>query len=215
MKFFCLKKTSFFNDPSLWMLLAINGWLIYSYTQNPDMINDIIILYYIQSVLIGVVNIASLYSFNNYTGQIMVPGNIKEKKNGCLPLFFGLHYGAFHLIYLFFLAGIVDIHKMDYNFIKTTCYVLIGNAIINFVHDKMRNREEPVNIGVMFFMPYARVVPMHLMILLPEFFAINRSITFLLLKTGADVVMFMVQRRAMFAPSKNSIPGLHEDETFI
>ena len=197
------------------MLLAINGWLIYSYTQNPNMINNIIILYYIQSVLIGVVNMASLYSFNNYTGKNLLPKNIQNKKEGCMPLFFGVHYGAFHFVYIFFLAGIVDMHKVDYNFIKTTCYVLLANAVINFVHDKMRNKEDAVNMGVMFFMPYARIIPMHLMILLPSFFAINRSITFLLLKMIADVVMFLVQRKAIFTSSKNVIPGLHDEETFI
>ena len=204
------------------MLVATNAWLIYSYYQTPDMINNIIVLFYIQSVLIGLVNVAELYSFDNYVNKEFVQHledkktkGCFSKKDGCFALFFAGHYGGFHFVYLFFLAGIIDFHKLDIPFIKTTCLVLIGNAVINFVHDKIRNRDEAVNLGVMFFMPYARVVPMHLMILLPEFFPVSRSILFLLLKAGADVIMFIVQRRMMFAPAKNSTPGINQQDPFM
>lgn len=189
------------------MLIATNLWLIYNYYRNPDTINNIIILFYIQSLLIGVVNAAELYSFKNYTGKELLSPDIAKKKDGCMPLFFAMHYGGFHFVYLFFLVSIINFSKVDYAFVKTTILVLIANAVINFMHDKMRNKEDAVNPGVMFLMPYARVVPMHLMILLPEFFPLSRSITFLLLKMIADVVMFLVQRKLMFAPSNKKIVG--------
>lgn len=197
------------------MLITTNVWLIYAYYQNPDMINNIIIIFYIQSVLIGLVNVAELYTLNNYNGKELVPASLAGKREGCLPLFFAGHYGAFHFIYIFFLAQIIDFHKADYSFIKAACLVLLLNAVINYIHDKIRNRSEPVNTGVMFLMPYARIIPMHLMILLPEFFSISRSLIFLLLKMMADIIMFLVQRNLMFAPAKNKIPGVGEEETFI
>lgn len=210
-----MKKFKFLNDPSLLMLIATNLWLIYSYYQNPDTINNIIILFYIQSILIGLVNVLELYTLNNFTGKELLPASMANKKDGCFALFFAVHYGAFHFVYLFFLAGIIDFHKVDYLFIRSACLVLAAGAIINFIHDKMRNRYEPVNSGVMFFMPYARIIPMHLMILAPEFLSISRSMVFLILKMVADVVMFLVQRNLMFAPAKNKTVGVNDEGTFI
>ena len=62
----------------------------------------------------------------------------------------------------------------------------------------IRNRTEDVNIGAMFFLPYARVVPMHLMILMPQFLHISGNAIFLVLKTLADVIMYAVYRNAIF-----------------
>jgi hypothetical protein len=52
------------------------------------------------------------------------------------------------------------------------------------------------NIGTLMFFPYARVVPMHLLIVLAASLgseSVTALLIFLLLKTGADVIMHMVE----------------------
>lgn len=56
-------------------------------------------------------------------------------------------------------------------------------------------RTVAVNIGSMFFLPYLRIIPMHLMILLPAFLGFRPSLVFLLLKMGADILSFIFYQR--------------------
>lgn len=48
------------------------------------------------------------------------------------------------------------------------------------------------NIGALFFLPYLRIIPMHMMILLPAFFGWKPSLLFLGLKTGADLLSYFI-----------------------
>ena len=51
--------------------------------------------------------------------------------------------------------------------------------------------DQKENVGKMFFIPYLRIIPMHLMILLPAFLDIGVSLVFLILKTVADIGMYI------------------------
>lgn len=129
-------------------------------------------------------------------------GKNTNSRSGCFPLFFLVHYGIFHLVYLFFLTTIVDIKKIDVTFIEFSSFLILVTCIANFIQNKIRNRTEDVNIGAMFFMPYARVIPMHIIILLPLFFNIRTGAIFLVLKMLADVIMYLVYTNAVFKPVK-------------
>ena len=126
-------------------------------------------------------------------------------KSGCLASFFAVHYGIFHLVYLFFLATLIDIKKIDWQFVEISFFAMLAASIANFVQNKIRNRTQDVNIGAMFFMPYARILPMHLTILLPEFLSISAPILFLSLKTFADVIMHLVYRSWVFKSPNISV----------
>jgi hypothetical protein len=65
-------------------------------------------------------------------------------------------------------------------------------SIINFIRQKQLERTVKLNIGTMFFLPYLRIIPMHLMILLPAFLGWKPSLTFLALKMGADILSFIL-----------------------
>src|SRR5436305_80945 len=131
---------------------------------------NIIVLFYIQSVLIGVFNF-----FDMLTIKQFAEGDFKlntqsvatkaQSKNGCGASFFLMHYGFFHLVYLFFLVTLVNIKQLDFRFIEFSFFIILATCISGFVQNKIRNRNEDVNITAMFFMPYARIIPMHLMIL--------------------------------------------------
>src|SRR3569833_3296441 len=104
----------------------------------------------------------------------------------------------FHLVYLFFLPSLISIKNIDFPFVYLSLWILLTTCTVGFVQNKIRNRTEAVNLGVMFFMPYPRVIPIHLMILAPKFLNVSAPLVFLILKTIADVVMHMVAQRAIF-----------------
>jgi hypothetical protein len=63
---------------------------------------------------------------------------------------------------------------------------------------KQREKVAKIDLGVLFFLPYLRIVPMHLMILIPTFFGITPSILFLVLKTIADALFYVVAKKSLF-----------------
>ena len=162
-----------------------------------------------QSVLIGVFNFFDMLTLRNFKNADVKEDNdettIKAySKTGCLPWFFLLHYGLFHLAYLVFLTTIINIKKLDFKFIELSFAIILIACTASFIQNKIRNRTEDVSIDAMFFMPYARIIPMHLMILLPNFFNISGAAIFLVLKTFADIVMHYVYTKAVFKPVAKS-----------
>ncbi len=55
--------------------------------------------------------------------------------------------------------------------------------------------DQKENVGRIFLTPYLRIVPMHLMILLPNILDMSVTVVFLILKTMADIAMYMVTTR--------------------
>ncbi len=186
------------------MLLGMNGYLIWYFTRNPNVISTIIFIFWMQSVLIGVFNFLNMLTLKQFNSDNFTMNGQKVESNGCAALFFAVHYGIFHLVYFFFLPGILDYSNMDWSFIKLSFVAILFAGTVQFLQDKAKNRVYPVNIGAMFFMPYVRVVPMHLIILIPSFFHISAPIVFLLLKTIADAVMHIVYQRYVFRLPDNS-----------
>ncbi|HWB28040.1 MAG TPA: DUF6498-containing protein [Chitinophagaceae bacterium] len=187
------------DDIGLWVLLAADIYVTLSYINDPTIFGDIILIFYMQSVLIGVFNVLDIVTVSRVYGNTGV-GNLSK---GCTGLFFMVHYGLFHLVYLFFLPSLVNFKNIQWHFVLLMFYILTASCLINFIQDKIRNRHEAMNIGAMFFLPYARVIPIHLTILAPKFLNVSTPVVFLILKTFADIITYVVYRRAVFKPVDN------------
>ena len=110
-----------------------------------------------------------------------------------------VHYGFFHAGYLvFMLSGPTVVTPLD--------ALLIAGAGLGFWFGHQRSHRLNVdadsrgrrNIGALMFLPYARVVPMHAIIATGAATAGGGGIAvffFALLKTGADVLMYVVEHR--------------------
>jgi len=111
-----------------------------------------------------------------------------QQAKGCLPWFFAVHYGGFHFAYLIFLF--IDFHILDIDFhsFKWSLLALMISYVFFFIQNKIKYSHVKRNIGTMFFMPYIRIVPMHLTILLPKFFHWQPALTFLVLKMAMDII---------------------------
>jgi hypothetical protein len=108
--------------------------------------------------------------------------------------FFTFHYGFFHLIYAVFIGGWGSWPQgMD----LWATLALVATFAWGHANSYRRNRsvedEVPANLGTLMFLPYLRVIPMHLTILFGGL-AFGGGGTwalllFTLLKTASDVAM--------------------------
>jgi hypothetical protein len=140
---------------------------------------------------------------------------------GKVANFFALHYGLFHLGYLVFLVqatavasgGILPVVQEDSG---RTVDFLVGQVTgfdwlifaalaFTFWRSHRASHLEHVeadlsrvpNVGTLMFMPYARVLPMHMTIILGASIGAGAVWLFVLLKTGADVVMHKIEHHVL------------------
>lgn len=185
------------RDPALWALIGFNLLLIVHYRQDVKEYSTIIWLYWCQSVLLGLFTFFDMMtmkaediSVENMTINNQ-PATPKQAK-GCFPWFFLVHYGGFHFGYLIFLFVDFNFLDIDFRSFKWSLLALLISYIFLFIQNKKKYSHVKRNIGTMFFMPYIRIVPMHLTILLPKFYHWQPALTFLVLKMAMDIIGHLV-----------------------
>ena len=191
-----MKWRSVFIDPSFWILLGVNVWMVYSYEQNPQIFTTLIWLYWTQSVLYGLFNFLDMETVRkaDMTGMDLKSLTDKTGKQAAHTAgwFFLFHYGGFHFAYFIYLVIVKHSGPFDWDMYKKVVAAFLVLQIINFVQHKIQDRTRPANISKMFVTPYLRVVPMHLCILLPAFFHWTNLTVFLVLKIITDMIMYVV-----------------------
>ena len=192
------------KDPGFWFLLLMNGYLIYYYQQQPGEFNTIVWIYWLQSVLIGLFNFFDLLSVKNPDATSMSINSqpVTKSSMGCAAWFFLLHYGLFHFVYAIFLL-VGKSSGVNGKLLLITAGIFVAESTIQFIRKRSTLQSEKVNVGKLFFMPYLRIVPMHLMILVPSFLGITASVLFLVLKTAADAGMYLLTTQKDFALIKS------------
>ena len=118
-------------------------------------------------------------------------------------MFFLFHYQFFHVVYAIFILVKVGV-KVDFQFILITIAAILLELTISFIRNKRLQQNIQVNYGQLFFMPYLRIVPMHLMILAPAFLGWQASTVFLVLKMLADVGMYLLTVK-LYSKSTNGL----------
>ena len=196
-----LKK--YFANPSFFFLLAGNLYCIWYYQNHTNGFTTVVWIYWLQSVIIGLFNFIDLLTIKNYDAADfkMNDAPLTEKNKGCMAWFFLLHFGFFHLVYGIFLLVDFGFLNVDRIFLLIGVAAFLLETISGFIKRKQFEEEVKLSIGTIFFLPYLRVVPMHLMILIPAFTGIKASLIFLVLKMAADIFSYMLYR---FIFSKNN-----------
>ncbi len=192
----------FISDPSLLFLLAGNLYCVWYYDKNPGGFATIVWIYWMQSVIIGLFNFLDLYTIKNYNKDDFTMNDkpITEKHKGCMAWFFLSHYGFFHFGYLIFILIDFGIDTIDKNFLLLGVAAFLLESIFGFIKRKQLEREVKINIGHMFFLPYLRILPMHMMIIIPQILGLKPSIVFLLLKMAADIFSYVLYKRIYHKP---------------
>lgn len=189
----------FYRDHQFWSLLAINIIIIIYYLYYHTSFKTLVWVYWSQSVVIGVFNFLHLVTIENIQPDTIEVNKEKVKSPkqviGCIAPFFALHYGLFHAAYLVFLFSITEPNDViDYNLLQVAVGTLVLDQLWNLIKLREYEKTHPANVGALFFLPYLRVVPMHLTILLPTALGLPSMGLFLVLKTGADLLGFIITR---------------------
>lgn len=201
------------SDHSLAALLAANVLALGIAVYTGMSVRDLMLVYWIQSVIIGVANVIRILKLHRFdTEGLKMNGRpVAETASGKYMVagFFAMHYGFFHLVYFAFIAAP---SRTGGHLSSPVLYVLLGLvfAVTHFFslrHNLESDAAGRPNIGTLMFMPYLRVVPMHLSILFGLGFlrgGTGALILFGVLKTIFDALMHTAQHHVLAKPSQET-----------
>lgn len=175
--------------------------------------------FWFQSVVIGFFTVGRILSLRRFSTENFA---IRDKQPAETPrtqwytaAIFTVHYGIFLFVYMLFVATLVSsanqsapggpklLTREDWIYLGVTAAVFIALHTQTFFQHRAADRLGCPNIGTLMFLPYARIVPMQMMIIIGTL--LGRAglavVLFGALKTAADVLMHVVQQRSL-APSE-------------
>ena len=164
-------------------------------------VSDLLWIYWGQSVIIGWFNVHRIVDLERFsTDGLRInhkPVPVTCETQRCTAVFFAMHYGMFHLVYGVFLLTTFRIQPgIPLSGILLCILAFYINHRFSY-HDNLKREVDGVpNIGTLMFFPYARILPMQLMVLLGSYIAGNHSnelVFFLLLKAATDVAMHFIE----------------------
>ena len=122
-----------------------------------------------------------------------------------------MHFGFFHFVYLVFVIGIMsrgvgggrfdawDADLVDFIWIIAAAVGFLLGRMHSFRKNVESDLQGRLNLGVMIFLPNARILPRRLTIIFGVGMGSNRLavLLFSALKTGADYLMHIVEHRVL------------------
>jgi len=200
------RKRNFYLDLSLWALIVSNLVVIIWALIEEWSLAIVMWVYWSQSVTIGILWFFKILTLKEFsTKGFKINNRSVEPTAGTkiqTAVFFLVHYGFFHLIYSVFLGAMFKDVKLVPIFLMAGVF-FVYQCFSFFYNRKWEDKQKP-NIGTMMFFPYARIVPMHITIIAGgalqkaaggTFPANAPLLIFMLLKTLADVIMHVVEKR--------------------
>ncbi len=161
-------------------------------------------VYWCQSVTIGFFNFLRMMKLQDFTTEGLtsngrpVPETPAGKRS--TAIFFLFHYGFFHLAYLVFIAAHGSgFDPGDWLWVAAGALGFLASHSFSFRYNVAKDLEGRPNLGAMMFIPYCRIVPMHLTIIFGGAMAKSQLalLFFLVLKSAADQLMHHVEHAMM------------------
>ena len=187
-------------DSSVYMLIAANVVALAISLWTHMSLRELMVVYWIQSVIIGIAAAARILSLERFTtgGITMNDRPVPEKPSSkaLVAGFFAMHYGGFHAVYLVFLAAAPGEQSGGSLLGYVLCSAVFSvNHGYSLAQNVKRDALGRPNIGALMILPYARIIPMHLTIVFGGLFFGGLWAFFLfgLLKIAADVGMHTVE----------------------
>jgi len=164
--------------------------------------------YWMQSVIIGYYSRKRMLSLNRFStegfksnGQEVDPTEETKKDTA---RFFTFHYGFFHAVYFVFLSALLaGFEPGDWAWMLVLAISFVRGHASMYKANFEADRSGCPNIGLLMFLPYLRIIPMHLVVALGMLssFANDSStlfqafivIFFGSLKTAADYLMAVTE----------------------
>ncbi len=172
-------------------LAIVQGWEV----------TTVLWVYWMQSVIIGFFNFLRILSLKKFSTENFTINNQPTSPTSNTKLFtaffFAFHYGFFHFIYAIFLFNFFrSSQPLDFGYLFLGGLIFFLNHFFSYRHNKIIDGQKTRNIGQLMFSPYARIIPMHLIIIFGAFLGQSTLIVFLLLKTLADLLMHTIKHTA-------------------
>lgn len=159
--------------------------------------------YWLQSVIIGVFSYRRMMGLTRFsTDRFRVNGRQSEpteETKRSTANFFAVHYGFFHLGYGVYLLK-NPLPPQEWLWVGIAAVTFAVNHWQSFARFREADRQGCPNIGTLMFLPYLRVVPMHLMIIIGVGFLGGGGLSVLffgVLKTVADCAMHVAEHRML------------------
>ena len=125
------------------------------------------------------------------------PARADSKTRDQVAGFFLLHFGLAHLVYLALLLAFVEkLSRSELVGAAIGAALFLLNHAFSYRYNQSRDLASRPGLGGIYALPYARVLPMHLVILLGLMWGPESKaglIFFLLAKTLADLAMHLVE----------------------
>lgn len=189
---------------ALGWLAAVNGFTLVLALWQDWPLALLLWPYWVQSVIIGAFSyrrIMSLERFSTEGFQInRRPVEPNEATRRTTARFFAFHYGFFHFLYAIFLITREPLAAQDGLWVAVASLAFLLNHRQSFERFRAADRQGCPNIGTLMFLPYLRVLPMHLMIIFGVGMLEGGPLALLLfgvLKTAADCAMHVAEHRIL------------------
>ncbi len=186
-------------DGSIWLLAASNLVALAVAILSGWRLSDLMLVYWIQSVLIGVSYFFRILNLDRFSTE-----NFRINDRSVDPttatkrftaFFFAVHYGLFHAVYLVFIVADAKGGSLLDAGLVICSAVFIVNHYYSYRYNRNQDRMGTPNIGTLMFTPYLRIVPMHLTIVFgaTQLLSTLGMLFFGSLKTVVDLAMHHVE----------------------
>jgi len=174
-----------FTKPSTWMLIISNAIVIFFAIVDNLSAVEVLWIYWIQSVIIGLFNFIRIITLKEFTttgfrrsGNELPPTNAAKISTA---IFFLIHYGFFHFVYAIILGGFSGItgsntSNSQSNYLLITSFIFFISYLIEYIQSTRTQPEIIANLGVLMFAPYFRIIPMHFTIIFGGFVSVLGSL---------------------------------------
>lgn len=213
-----MRKYFLFDTSTISLLVSNIIVIILAIAQRWDVVT-VLWVYWMQSVIIGFFQFLRILSLKDFSTDNLTINNQPALPTSTTKLytafFFVFHYGFFHFIYAIFLFNFFkSTRPFDFTYLFLGGLVFFINHAFSYFHNEQvlsfGNEDKPLsfgnriidqqktqNIGQLMFSPYARIIPMHLIIIFGALLGQSSLIIFLILKTLVDLLMHIFKHNKL------------------
>lgn len=161
----------------------------------------LVLPFWFQSVVIGVLHLKRILVLRQFHARGFainrrpVPETAAGKR--LVAGFFAMHYGFFHLIYGIFVLFLAGAALREPGALLACCLVLAASESVEHRNDVARDAAGTRSLGLLFFLPYLRVVPMHVIVIVGSVQAGDPGLLplFVAMKAAAEMLSLWLERR--------------------
>lgn len=168
-------------------------------------VSAILFLYWAENVVIGIFNLVKMKTARGQAVKSRYRVNSRpaqDTKRTGLMLFFLVHYGMFTLGHGVFVVALFGIPSVALSWMGLSLLLMfVSHGVSYFYNFIGRGEYLRLSYQDLFIQPYARIVVMHITIILGGFFVNSLGappaalLVMVVLKTGIDIVAHLRERR--------------------